>query len=587
MYRDSPEDVYATLARHFTEADEAEKAVEYLLKAGDAARALYADEEALEHYRKARDFLARLGDDARARETLFKMALTHHLAFDFEQAEEAYDEAFCCKVEEAPEPQATETLETRAHRASDLVPGDVYSTEGAFLADHLFRGLLMVDRDLNVVPAMADNIRVSSDGLEYMFRLREGVRWSDGVPVTAEDFAFAWRSMREERTRTAFLMEDVESAEALDDRTLAVRLRAPRSYFPYILASAWSFPWPRHKCKELGDEWRRPENLVSNGPFALAEWRDERAVLAVNPHWVGPRGNVREIVVSFSARDDRDALAAWRDGRYDVLQVTVPVGEDEEDAVADVIPSLGLEYVGFCADRQPFSNALVRKAFAHALDRERLLRTRETLARAATLGGAIPPAMPGHTHRIAPAYDLELARRLLADGGYPGGRGLPELRLLVPHWFDASDLVAQWAELGARVVPEEVEAPVGFRDLAGGAHFWLTGWTADYPDPDGLFRGLFELPWPFHRDEDLDELLERARVATDQDERMRLYHDIDRLWVAERTALLPLAYPRVMLLRRPWVDGLSANPLSRALLDQVVVRREPATAVAAEGDLDR
>jgi hypothetical protein len=279
LYRESPEDSYALLARHFSEADEPEKAVDYLLKAGDAARAIYADKEALEHYRKARAFLARTGDERRARDTLFKMALTYHLGFGFEEAEETYDEAFCCRVDEPPEHEPTERIETAVKRPETVVPGYVYSTEGMQIAEHLFRGLLMIDGDLNVLPSMADNMRVSSDGLTYLFRLREGVRWSDGEPVTADDFAFAWRRMREQETRTAFLMEDVETAEALDDRTLEVTLREPRSFFPYILASPWSFPWPRHRCEELGDDWRNPAHLVSNGPFVLQELDDERAVL--------------------------------------------------------------------------------------------------------------------------------------------------------------------------------------------------------------------------------------------------------------------------------------------------------------------
>jgi ABC-type transport system substrate-binding protein/class 3 adenylate cyclase len=571
LHRDSPEEVYELLARHFSEADEAEKAVEYLLKAGDAARKLYADEEALEHYGKARRFLARLGDDRRARETLFKMALTYHSAFDFEHAEELYDEAFCCKVDEAPRHEPTERLETSSFRPGDVVPGDAYSNEGAFFTEHLFRGLLMVDHDLNVIPAMADNLRVSHDGREYLFRLREGVRWSDGVPVTAEDFAFAWRQMREQKTRTAFLMEDVESAAALDDRTLEVRLREPRSYFPYILASAWSFPWPRHKCAELGDDWRKPENLVGNGPFVLAEYDDDHALLAANEHWIGQRGNVREIDVSFREKGDKRAADAWGEGQYDVLQISIPVPEDDETLV-DVVPSLGLEYVGFCADRPPFSNELVRKALAHSLDRDSLQTAREGLGRAASRGGAIPPAMPGHSHRVGPSYDLELARKLLSDAGYPDGRGLPELRLVVPTWFrSASQLVEQWSALGLRIALDAVPPPVGWRDLDG-AHFWFTGWTTDYPDPDGFFRGLFELPWPFYRDEELEELLERARACTDPDERMDVYHEIDGLWVLAHAAVLPVSYPRVMVLRRPWVENLGVNPLTRLQLDQVVVR---------------
>ena len=146
---------------------------------------------------------------------------------------------------------------------------------------------------------MADNFRVSSDGLTYLFRIKEDARWSDGEPLTAEDYAYAWRRMREQETRTAFLMEDVETAEALDDRTLEVQLREPRSYFPYVLCSAWAFPWPKHRCEALGDDWAKPEHLVGNGPFVLVEYDDEHALLRANPHWTGARGNVGEIRFSF------------------------------------------------------------------------------------------------------------------------------------------------------------------------------------------------------------------------------------------------------------------------------------------------
>jgi oligopeptide transport system substrate-binding protein len=197
-----------------------------------------------------------------------------------------------------------------------------------------------------------------------------------------------------------------------------------------------------------------------------------------------------------------------------------------------------------------------------------------TLARAATRGGAIPPAMPGHSHRVAPDHDLELARRLLAEAGYPEGRGLPEIVIAAPPWLDPADtLLEQWQALGARVRPLPLPAPLHPSDLEA-VHCWFSGWTADYPDPDGFFRGLFEVAWPFYRDEGIDELLARARSLTDQSERMRLYHEVDRLWVAERAAILPVLYPRRMLLRRPSVHGLWANPLKPAQLDQVVVDRD-------------
>ena len=126
IYSESPEEAYGLLARHFSEADEPEKAVDYLLKAGDAARAVYADREALEHYREARAFLARLGDERRARDTLFKMALAYHLAFDFEKAEEMYDEAFSCRVGEDPRLPTTERLETGSGRPASSRPASLH-----------------------------------------------------------------------------------------------------------------------------------------------------------------------------------------------------------------------------------------------------------------------------------------------------------------------------------------------------------------------------------------------------------------------------------------------------------------------------
>jgi ABC-type transport system substrate-binding protein/class 3 adenylate cyclase len=578
IYRDSPDEPYGLLARHFSVADEPEKAVEYLLKAGDAARSVYADKEALEHYHNARTFLARIGDERRTRDTLFKMALAYHLAFNFEKAEEIYDEAFCCRVGEDPRLEPTERLETASGRPGEFSPGEVYSTEAGYFAELLFRGLLMVDSELNVVPAMADNFRVSSDGLTYLFRIQEGARWSDGELLSADDYAYAWRRKRELETRTAFLMEDVETAEALDDRTLEVRLREPRSYFPYVLTSEWAFPWPRHRCEELGEDWAKPENLVGNGPFMLVEFDDEHALLEANPHWNGPRGNVREIHFSFYGKGV-DMVDEWRDGRFDLLHVYEAFSADRPDTLAAVVPELSLQYIGFSAERPPFSNELVRKAFSHAVDRDQLvsLYPRAGLARAASRGGAIPPAMPAHSHRVGPEYDLEKARALLEEAGYPGGRGLPEIELLVPQWLKPYEPIQElWKPLGARVRVVTQKAKVD-HDNIGSAHLWWMGWTADYPDPDGFFRGLLTQGLPFYRDDDMLELLEQGRSLRDQGERMRVYHEVDRLWVAERAAILPIAYPRSVLLRRPWIEGLWASPLSRAHLDTVVVgARTPA-----------
>ena len=199
-------------------------------------------------------------------------------------------------------------------RPDSYAPGDAYSSESAIVIEQLFRGLLRIDRDLNVVPELAQNMNVSADGLTYLFMMREDARWSDGDPLTADDFVFAWRKLREEGHVTAFLLDDIASAEALDDWTLELHLREPRNYFPYVLASHWAYPWPRHRADEVGAAWRRPESLVGNGPFVLAEVDEMGARLTANPHWRSASGNVGEVRIAFRASTEEEPLAAVAGG---------------------------------------------------------------------------------------------------------------------------------------------------------------------------------------------------------------------------------------------------------------------------------
>jgi len=274
----------------------------------------------------------------------------------------------------------------------------------------------------------------------------------------------------------------------------------------------------------------------------------------------------------------------WLEGDFDVLTFWNMRALDAADTIVEFTPDLHTRYLGFRADRPPFSNELVRKAFAHAIDRDGLLRPEDS-ERAATRGGMIPPAMPGHSHRVGPEYDLELAKKLLADAGYPEGRGLPELKMLLPRWLaPVADLLQdQVSRIGARLEFRLQERKF-WSDALSDEDLWISGFGADYPDPDGFFRGLFREPFPFYRDDEIDELLVQSRSLGNQPERLRLYHEIDRLWVAEHAAVLPLAYSRSVALHRPWVEGFWANPLSKASLDQVVIKDRSAVAVPDEAE---
>jgi ABC-type transport system substrate-binding protein/class 3 adenylate cyclase len=568
---------FALLASHFTAADDAAKAVEYLLRAGDAARANYADQEAIRHYRRAREFLARLGDDRRSRETLFKIALVHHLAFDFAQAESAYDEAFACKVEPVEQPAPTERLMTALLRPYTLAPGLEYISETSALSAHLFRGLLIVDRDLNVMPSLAENFRVSSDGTTYMFQLRAGTCWSDGEPLTAHDFVYTWERARERSTGPAFLLEDVERATALDDHTLEVVLREPRNYFPYILASPHAAPWPRHLCESLGDDWHAQLPLVSSGPFVLSEMTEERMLMVANPRWSGRRGNLREIEVSFRVHG-REVTDLWRSGGLDVLSSPF-VPEAGDDSRTDFAPALGTVMIGFRGGQEPFADVRMRRAVAAVLKPvARELESLRLVGRPAAGGGLLPPAMPGHDHHITEPVDAAAVRTLLAEAGHPGGAGLSPLRMLISSGLEVlrEAITAALVEVGLGV--EFSVNPRGARTSETPNDLWMGAWLADYPDPDGFFRGLLVDPDDPIADEaqtrELVELMNRARASRDQDERLALYGQVDRLLVAEWAVLVPFSYARTALLRRPWVHGLWANALTPLRFDAVMVERE-------------
>jgi ABC-type transport system substrate-binding protein/class 3 adenylate cyclase len=572
LYGDSGDAFAAPIARHFAEADEPELAARYLLAAGDAARSVYADREALEHYRRAREFLRRLGDPARERETLFKIALVRHLSFDYAGASKAYDAAFDCsaaqRTERAPTP---ERLSLALERPGSYAPGDTYTTRSAIVIEQLFRGLLRVDHDLNVVPELAQNMNVSADGLTYLFMLREDAAWSDGHPLTAGDFVFAWQKLREEGHITAFLLEDIVSAEALDDWTLEVHLREPRNYFPYVLASHWTYPWPRHRAEELGPDWRRPEGLVGNGPFVVATVDDEYAMLAANPYWRTADGNVGEVRIAFRERTI-ESVAGWAEGEYDAQLVRkAPPGD--ANTVADRAPTLSTTFLAFNAELAPTADERVRRALALAIDGPAIVAASPGMNLAAGAGGAIPPVMPGHSDDAGLPYDVERARALLAEAGYPGGDRMSELELVVHTrpWSPTDLLAEQFAAIGVRARFEEREDHFDREELDG-VHVWISGWHADYPDPDGFYHGLFSRALPFFRDAETEAALSQARCSRNRDERLRLFRDFERLWIGERAAIVPISYLRQVVVRRPHIEGLRANPMGAVHLEQVVVR---------------
>ena len=143
---------------------------------------------------------------------------------------------------------------------------------------NLFRGLVAIGHTFDIEPDLAERFTVSDDGRTYRFTLRPDAVWSDGTPVTADDFAFTFAQMAEDGVTNASWLDGL-SASAVDERTLEIRLDEPRNHFLYLLAQPPLFAWPRHVYERDGRDWHRALPLVGNGPFVLTSRDDDRLVL--------------------------------------------------------------------------------------------------------------------------------------------------------------------------------------------------------------------------------------------------------------------------------------------------------------------
>lgn len=597
------------LARHFAEAREEEKAVHYLLQAGDRARTLYAHQEAIRHYQQALAFLKAQGHHEGAARTLMKLGLAYHLDFDFDRSRQAYAEGFVLwqrARETQPEPtrllpSAPHALRVNWHDPGTLDPTRPRSIWSVGLAHQLFSGLVALNAELDVVPDIAHSWDVLDEGRKYIFHLRDDVFWSDGVPVTAGDFEYAWKRALDPAGSASFagaLLCDIRGASpfrrgevadpeqvavrAIDAVTLIVELEGPTNYFPHLLAFPTTFSIPRHVVEKHGEAWAEVGHIVTNGPFRLEDWRREEAMvlyrnLTYHEAW---RGNVERIELMLDD-DPATLLQMYEAGALDLLHLhLLPVPEMDrarQRYAADYIsgPQLLTNYVWFNnITSSPFKDVRVRQALALAIDKEKLANvTLRGYAYPAT-GGFVPPGMPGYAPGVGLAYDPERARQLLAEAGYPGGRGFPTLEALnrPNHEPLAKYCRLAWHELLGIDIPwETVSLTTLFDrydhmppDLALGL------WVADYPDPDCYLRICIDSENRNWNNSVNEQLIETARRVTDQAERMRLYEQAERI-LAEEAPIISLTYGRIPLLLKPWVKGYQLSTMKGQFWKDVII----------------
>ncbi|HXV39851.1 MAG TPA: peptide ABC transporter substrate-binding protein [Steroidobacteraceae bacterium] len=452
-----------------------------------------------------------------------------------------------------------------------------------------YEGLASMAPDGSAIPGAAESWAVSEGGRTYTFILRASAGWSNGDPVVAEDFAFAFRRLVDPATASqyALMLEPVANAadivagrrppaalgvSAPDDRTLVVQLAAPSPYFTALLSHPSTFPVHRATLAARGGEFARPGVAVTNGAFVPVDWQIGSHILAKrNPHYWNDAANRLDAVRYVHVADPVTELTRFRAGDLDVTYAAPPGEvarlERELPGQLHIAPHVGVYYYGLALDLPPFKDSpKLRQALAMAIDRDVL--TRQVLGDGERPAfGWVPEGVAGYAPQrfswagLDDTARLAEARRLYAEAGYSQARPLRvELRSSKSPIHDriALAVTAMWKQhLGAEVSLRSedfrvLKAAIDAREAA----LFRASWIGDYNDAYSflqLLKGGFGINLPRYASSKYDQLL-AAASGTSGDERAALLASAERQLLAD-VPLIPLYFYVSKHLVAPRVAG--------------------------------
>jgi oligopeptide transport system substrate-binding protein len=482
-------------------------------------------------------------------------------------------------------------------------PGDLDPHLASILSDQiivntLFEGLTLLDeKTTRPLPACAESWTASPDGLTWTFHLRPGLQWSNGDPLTADDFIQSWRRALNPAfaADNAWYLLPLKNAAAFnsgklpdpaavgatapDARTLVLTLEHPVPYLPALVSLPAWFPInPRVLAKfgamdRRGTAWTRPGNLVSNGAFTLAKWEpDARIVLDKNPRYRDAGSNHLEHIVFLPITQPDDEERDFRAGQLHVtfsLPVTkIATWREKNPAQLRIDPVLQTNFLRFNTTRAPLDDPRIRRALSLALNRDLFADTILQGSRQAA-HTLTPPGTGGYTLPAGVHADFEAARQLLIAAGHGGGEGLPPIDIMVrndeimPRLAEA--IQAMWRrELGLHVTISQVEQKTWIQNQQTRNYtVAMSAWTADFPDPVtflGLFTGDSSYNWTGWNDPEYNQLLARAATIPDPAIRYTLLQKAE-LRLLQQAPVAPLFFGAQTYLINPAVKGWTPAPL--------------------------
>ncbi|MDR3402530.1 MAG: peptide ABC transporter substrate-binding protein [Chthoniobacter sp.] len=479
-----------------------------------------------------------------------------------------------------------------------LDPALITAQATSRIAYAVFEGLTAFNVRGIAEPGVAERWEITPDGRHYTFHLRHNAKWSNGDPVTAQDFLYSWQRTLTPETGSEYAYQlyyiqgakafnegkikdfSAVAAHAPDPYTLEVTLANPTPFFIDLCAFTALLPVHRATVEKYPDWATKPEHFVGNGPFILREWMlFDHMRLVKNPHyWDAEHVGMRSLDIMPVGKPNT-AYNFYATGVADLMVdknlAPVPLlGELKKRPDFHAAPFLGNYFVRFNVTRKPFNDARVRKAFALVVDKQYLV---EHITRAGeeAAHSFVPPGA-GAGYQPPPMYqrDPELARKLLAEAGYPGGQGFPVVYYLYRSDLDLDQDIAVELqstfrrELGVTIQLARQEWTV-FLDTQQRIDYDISRstWVGDYNDPN-TFMDMFltdggnnETGWS---NKHYDELIATAGRESDPQKRFALFREAEKILVTDEVPLFPLYY----YVGIQFYDGEKLGGIEANLLDE-------------------
>lgn len=501
------------------------------------------------------------------------------------------------------------------------------AVEAGSALQNLFVGLMKTDPNMIPVPGVAESYTVSDDQTVYTFKLRDS-KWSDGQPVVAEDFRYAWLraldpNLKPNAAEYAYQLYYIKNGEkfnkgevaaeevgikALDDKTLEVTLEAPCAYFLALTAFPTYFPVRKDMVEKNPDKWATvKETYVSNGPFKFESWTNkDKIIFTKNENYYGAE-NVALQKIEFSLVDDaQTALAAFKAGELDTIEgpPSMEIPSLLADGTAKILPYLGTYFYVInmrpeLKDSNPevyeaLSKPEVRKALFLAIDKKAIIDN-VTMGQQTPAWGFVPKGIPdfdGTDFAEKTKYypedsgNIEEAKKLLEQAGYPGGQGFPMLTLKynngTGHQNIAVAMQAMWMQnLGIQVqLANEEWAVFQTSRINGDFEIARHGWIADYADPmtmldmwvAGSGTGVWGNNDAHYNNPEYDKLIKDAKVETDMEKRSEMLHKAEEILMTDMP-VLPIYFYTNIVCYRPYAKQVVKSPLGFIFFENAYIQK--------------